>query len=157
VSTLSILAGKALACLAMSVLAMGLLTLIGVLAFHVRLVNPLGYALAVLCAASCFTGLMMLISTLGSTEQAVAGAGWAILMVLAMFGGAMMPLYFMPDWMQTVSSASPVRWAILALEGALWRGFSLNELAPYCVLLLSGGALAFVAGVFLARRQQCSA
>lgn len=154
VSTLSVLAGKALACLAMCVLAMSLLTLIGVLAFHVRLENPVGYALAMLCSALCFTGMMMLISTLGSTEQSVAGAGWAILMVLAMFGGAMMPLYFMPDWMQSAGAASPVRWAIVALEGAFWRGFSLNELAPYCVLLLGGGVLAFGTGVFLARKQQ---
>jgi ABC-2 type transport system permease protein len=157
VSTHSVLAGKALACLIMSVLALAILTLIGVLAFHVRLQNPVGYALAVFCSAACFTGLMMLISALGTTEQSVAGAGWAILMVFAMFGGAMMPLYFMPDWMQRVGAASPVRWAIVALEGALWRSFSLNELAPYCVLLVAGGALAFVVGAILARRQAYAA
>jgi len=153
VSTGSVLAGKALACLLVCMAALTLLMAVGVVGFQVRLRDPIGLAVAVFCAAFCFTGLMMLISTLGTTEQSVAGAGWAILMVLAMFGGAMMPLYFMPEWMQNASAVSPVKWAILALEGALWRGFSVNELVPPCVLLLGVGVCGFVGGVVLARRQ----
>lgn len=153
VSTGSVLAGKALACLLVCMATLTLLMAIGVIGFHVRLRDPIGLAAAVFCAAFCFTGLMMLISTLGTTEQSVAGAGWAILMVLAMFGGAMMPLYFMPEWMQNASAISPVKWAILALEGALWRGFGVNELAAPCVLLVGVGAVAFAGGVLLARRQ----
>jgi len=153
VSTGSILAGKALACLLVCMATLKLLMAIGVVGFHVRLRDPVGLAAAVFCAAFCFTGLMMLISTLGTTEQSVAGAGWAILMVLAMFGGAMMPLYFMPEWMQNASAVSPVKWAILALEGALWRGFGVNELAAPCVLLVGVGVAAFAGGVVLARRQ----
>ena len=67
---------------------------------------------------------MMLISTLGRTEQSASGAGWAILLVMAMLGGGMVPLFVMPAWMATASNVSPVKWAILALEGALWRGFT---------------------------------
>ena len=61
---------------------------------------------------------MMMIAGLGRTEQAVAGAGWAMLMPMTMFGGGMMPQFIMPAWMQTVGNVSPVKWAILGFEGA---------------------------------------
>ena len=63
------------------------------------------------------------------------------MMPLTMFGGGMIPLFVMPAWMQTVSNLSPVKWGILALEGATWRGFSAAEMAlPVGVLVLAGVA-----------------
>ncbi len=55
--------------------------------------------------AGYFVGFMMLVASLGKTEQTAAGAGWAILMPLSMLGGAMVPLFVMPQWMQTVGVA----------------------------------------------------
>ena len=49
---------------------------------------------------------MMLISTLGRTEQAVSGAGWAAMMPLAMFGGSMVPPMVMPAWMFRISNSA---------------------------------------------------
>ena len=53
----------------------------------------------------------------------------------------------MPPWMQTLSNVSPVKWAILALEGAIWRGFSLGEMALPCGILLGVGVVFFAGGV----------
>ena len=88
----------------------------------------------------------MLTSTLGKTEQAAAGAGWAVMMPLTMLGGGMVPLFFMPGWMVTVSSLSPVKWAILAMEGAIWRGFSLREMLLPCGILVVVGVVCFAIG-----------
>ena len=63
-----------------------------------------------------FVGFMMMIAGLGRTEQAAAGAGWAMLMPMTMFGGGMMPQFVMPPWMQTVGNLSPVKWAILGIR-----------------------------------------
>ena len=38
---------------------------------------------------------------------------------MAMFGGAMVPLFFMPPWMLAASAWSPVRWTIFALEAGM--------------------------------------
>ena len=65
-------AGRVTAC---CIMAIGLLTL-----------AVFGLAVAVVCASACFVGIMMLIATLGKTEQSVAGTGWGILMPLAMLG-----------------------------------------------------------------------
>lgn len=142
-----ILAGKALACLATITVIQVVLVAIGVGWFGVR---PTSYALlALACAAAAigFVGFMMMVAGLGRTEQAAAGAGWAVLMPLTLFGGGMMPQFLMPDWMQTIGAISPVKWAILALEGAIWRQFSFGEMLLPVAILLGFGALTFAVGV----------
>ena len=108
---------------------------------------------AVLCTVLCFVGIMMFICTLGRTEQSVGGAGWGIFMITGMLGGAMMPLAFMPSWMRPFTHISPVKWGIFALEGAIWRNFSLIEIINPCLVLLAIGTAAFLLGVFSLRRQ----
>ena len=54
-------------------------------------------------------------------------------MLMAMFGGGMIPLVFMPKFMQTLSNFSPAKWSVLALEGAIWRGFTLGRNA-HCLV-----------------------
>ncbi len=142
-----ILAGKALGCfIACSAVALLLLG-VGRLIFGVRISSPGLLAVAVLSTAAAFVGIMMLMSVLGKTEQSVAGAGWAILTVMAMLGGGMVPLIAMPAWMQTASHVSPVKWGIVALEGAIWRGFSPSDMALPCAILWGIGLLGFGVGV----------
>jgi len=147
-----ILAGKGLACFAFSVTVCAALLLFGILVFDVRVADPTLLVLAVVACGVCFVGLMMLISVLGKTEQAVGGAGWAILLVMSMTGGGMVPLMVMPKWLLTVSHISPVKWGILALEGAIWRGFSYGEMALPLGILTAIGIVAFTVGVMVFRK-----
>jgi ABC-2 type transport system permease protein len=142
-----LLAGKALACFASILAVEALLFAFGRLCFHVRPASWGLLVLAGLATAIAFVGIMMLTSTLGKTEQAAAGAGWAVMMPLSMFGGGMVPLMFMPGWMAVVSNFSPVKWALLAMEGAIWRGFSLREMLFPCALLIGIGIVCFAVGV----------
>ena len=124
-----------------------MLLVIGVVGFNIR---PSSYpllALACVSASLGFVGFMMMVAGLGRTEQAASGAGWAMLMPMALFGGGMMPQFIMPAWMQTVGNLSPVKWTILAIEGAVWRGFTLNEMLLPCAILLGFGAVCFAVGV----------
>jgi ABC-2 type transport system permease protein len=91
---------------------------------------------------------MMLVAVLGKTEQSASGLGWAIMMPLTMLGGGMVPLFAMPAWMQAAGSVSPVKWAILALEGAIWRGFTPAQLALPCAVLVSVGVAGFAIGAW---------
>jgi ABC-2 type transport system permease protein len=142
-----VLAGKALACFgAITVLQIALFA-IGAAFFDV---HPRSLALLVLACVSAsagFVGFMMMVSGFGKTEQAVAGAGWALLMPMAMLGGAMIPQFVMPSWMLTLGNISPVKWAILAIEGAVWRGLTFSEMLLPCVILLTFGAICFAIGV----------
>lgn len=152
ISRVHILAGKGFACFISSVLISALLLIVGVTIFGVRVVSPLHLALAILASAYCFVGLMMLISVLGKTEQAVAGSGWAILLVFAMTGGGMVPLMMMPSWMATIGSISPVKWSVTSFEGAIWRGFTLGDMMTPVTILLAYGTVAFFVGVLILRR-----
>jgi ABC-2 type transport system permease protein len=141
-----LLGGKALGCFAAILLVEGLLLAVGVAFFHVRPSSPLLLALPLVSAAVAFVGIMMLMAALGRTEQSASGAGWAVLLVMAMLGGGMVPLFVMPPWMLVASNASPAKWAILGLEGALWRGFSPAEMALPCVILVGVGLVCFALG-----------
>jgi ABC-2 type transport system permease protein len=143
-----VLLGKALACFTAMLAMEALLVAVGVVGFGLR---PSSWALllcACVAAAAAFTGIMMVLAALGRTEASASGAAWATMLVLALLGGGMVPLFVMPSWMLVASSVSPARWAILAYEGALWRGFSATEMALPCALLLLLG----VAGVALGAR-----
>jgi ABC-2 type transport system permease protein len=147
VSRMTILAGKAAGCFLACLLSVSAVLAIGIGGFGVRVLNAPALAVAVLCTCLAFVGIMMLISTLGRTEKAVGGGGWAILIVMMMFGGGMIPLIAMPTWMQSVSYFSPTRWAVLALEGAIWRDFTPMEMLTPCAILIAVGAAAFGLGL----------
>jgi ABC-2 type transport system permease protein len=148
-----ILAGEGLACFLSCAAAALVLLALGIAIFDVRVGNWMFLLTGVACAALCFAGLMMLLSVLGRTEQAVSGSASASMVVMAMFGGGMIPLFAMPDWMQTVSNISPVKWGILGLEGAIWRGFSAGEMLLPCAVLVTVGVVSFVVGVRILSRR----
>jgi ABC-2 type transport system permease protein len=146
-SRAQILAGKGLACFLAAMTVISVLLLLGRVACGIRLEHPLLLALAIPCSAACFVGIMLFVSVLGKTDRAVSGGGWALLMIFSMLGGGTVPLFIMPDWMKTMGSVSPAKWAILALEGAIWRDFTVSEMLLPCVLLLAFGALFAVLGL----------
>ncbi|PRQ02143.1 Inner membrane transport permease YbhR [Enhygromyxa salina] len=146
VSRLSILAGKAGACLVAIVIMEITLVLVALLGFGVRPQSVGLLVLALACTALGFVGVMTLLAVLGRRTQSAAGLSWAILMAMAMLGGGMLPLFLMPSWLQLAASASPVAWALTAIEGAVWRGFSVAELAPPCAALLVLGGVCLALG-----------
>lgn len=154
ISRVQLIGGKALSCFFACIVVAVFLLGFGVLFLDVQVTDPQLLGLAIVCNAFCFTGLMMVMAVLGKTEQAVAGAGWGVMMPLMMLGGGMVPLIAMPSWMLTASNLSPVKWGIYAIEGAVWRGLSVGELLPSLAILLGTGAISFAVGVFIFRRSE---
>lgn len=140
-----ILGGKALACF-VSILLVEVMLVAIAWNFGVRPTSIAMLALGGVCSAICFVGFMMLVAGLGKTEETAQGGAWALLMPLSMFGGAMIPTFIMPQWMQSVGYVSPIRWALLALEGGVWRNFSIAEMAMPCAILVSVGLVCFAIG-----------
>jgi ABC-2 type transport system permease protein len=142
----SVLAGKALACYLTIVGVEALILGVGVVLFGLRVGSPVLLLVSAMVVPLAFVGIMMCLAALGRTEQAAAGAAWAVIAPLAMIGGGMIPLIAMPPSMISVSHISPVKWAILAFEGAIWRGLSAVELALPLAILLVIGALGLLLG-----------
>lgn len=147
ISRAAILGGKSLAC-ALACVADGfVLSALAIAGFGAHIDDVPKYIAALAACTVCFTGMTTVLSVLGKTEQSVAGAGWSTLIVFAMVGGAMVPVSIMPEWLVAWSDISPVKWGILALEGATWRGLHWDELIRPLALLTGFGVASFVAGV----------
>ena len=149
-----LLAGKALACALACTTVMTVLLLIGRVVMGMRVASVPLLACAVLAIATCFTGIMMLLSVAGKTLHSVSGLGWGANIVMSMTGGGMIPLAFMPGWLAAVSNFSPVKWAILAMEGAIWRDFSAAEMLTPCAILVCVGVVAFGIGAWVDSRRE---
>lgn len=147
-----ILAAKGVGCFVAVVIVIMLLMVAGTL-LGMRPRNWPLLGLAAVSTAFCFVGIMMLLSLLGKTEQAVGGAAWGACTVMAMFGGGMIPVAFMPGFMKAMSDYDPVKWAVISVEGAVWRGFSLSEMLLPCGILLSVGAVSLTLGGWLISRR----
>jgi ABC-2 type transport system permease protein len=151
ISRVSIGGGKALACFVACVVDSALLVIAAHVLFDVAVGSLLALLAAIASASLCFAGITMTLGLLGRSEQAAAGAGWAALIVMAMLGGAMVPVSVMPEWLRGLSDLSPVKWGIVALEGAIWRDFSAIELLRPCATLVLVGAVTFALGLLLLR------
>jgi ABC-2 type transport system permease protein len=147
----AILLGKALAC-AIACVFVQLLLLAVMMALGVRVDRPHVMALVMLVNAVGFTGLMMLIAGLSTTEGGASGMGRGLILVLAMIGGGTVPLFFLPKWVQTAASVSPFKWSTLAIEGATWRALTMGELLLPLGILLAMALAGFWFGLTGLRR-----
>lgn len=152
----TILAGKALACFFTIIFISVSLLLLGKLVFGIQIHQPFYMVLSLTAIGICFSGLMMFFSVVSTSEKSAAGITWAVLLLMSMTGGGMIPLAFLPPWMSTISNFSPVKWSILALEGPMWRQFSLPELLPVLAVLLLIGLAGFFLGVRLFGTQKAT-
>ena len=150
----SVLAGKSLACFTACVTMSVFMLLVATLGFHVSVQNWPLLALAIATCSFAFSGFTMALSGLfKNNEGSARSAGNAIVLVLVMIGGGTIPLAFMPPFLRAASQASPFSWAILAIEGAVWRGFAFTEMLAPLGILLFIGALGLVLGnIFIQKR-----
>jgi ABC-2 type transport system permease protein len=93
----------------------------------------LGLALA-LCFMNSAFGLML--ASLGRSAPATRGIAVLVTLLLVMIGGAWVPSFVFPKWLQAASLAVPTRWAVDGLDAVTWRGQGLDAaLAPIAVLV----------------------
>ena len=150
----SVLAGKSLACFTACVTMSLFMLLVATLGFHVSVQNWFMLALAIATCSFAFSGFTMALSGLfKNNEGSARSAGNAIVLVLVMIGGGTIPIAFMPPFLRAASQGSPFSWAILAIEGAVWRGFAFTEmLAPLGILLFIGALGLMLGNVFIKKR-----
>ena len=152
ISNGQLIAGKGLACYLAILGVVALMITLGVI-LGMRPEQPLMLVISAMFIAFCYVGIMMAMSALGNSEEAVGGAGWAINVVFAMFGGGMIPLLFLPSFMKTLSNYSPVAWSILSLEGAIYRGFGIEQFVKPWAILFAMGFIGFAIGIFALQRK----
>lgn len=88
----------------------------------------------------------LLIAALGKTPEATRGLAIFVTLVMVMLGGAWVPSFIFPEWLQTASLIVPTRWAVDGFDAMTWRGLGLQAaLAPIAALLGFSALFAAVA------------
>jgi ABC-2 type transport system permease protein len=107
------------------------------LVFSVRIEGSvLGFlAVSVACALMATT-FGLLIAAIGGTPAATRGVATFAVLVMVMLGGAWVPTFIFPGWLQQLTVVVPARWAVDGLDAMTWRGLGLGAaIAPTAVLL----------------------
>jgi ABC-2 type transport system permease protein len=117
------------------------------LVFGVKVEGSMLGFLGVSAAFALMTaGFGMLVASLGKTPEATRGLAIFATLIVVMLGGAWIPMFLFPQWLQKLTLVVPTRWAMDGFEAMTWRGLGLQAAAaPIAVLLLFAlvfGALA---------------
>lgn len=146
ISRASILLGKLLPCLVLSVTQGLFLLTAGRVVFGMSWgPHPEWMLVVVFCTAFAATGLSLLVAALARTETQVMIHGTMVVLVMAGISGCLMPRELMPEQMKTLSRITPHAWALDAYGQLL-----LNPQPNAAVVGMACAALAsFGLGFFL--------
>ena len=115
----------------------------GLLVFHVKIEGSVvGFVALILAFALMTASFGLFIAALGKTPEATRGIAIFATLLMVMLGGAWIPSFIFPPWLQTVSLVMPTRWAVDGFDAMTWRGLGL-EAAWAPVLVLLGFSLLF--------------
>lgn len=133
----------------------GLVVLSAVLAFGALLYgiqvngSVLGFVLLAVASSLMVAAFGLLIAALGRTEGQCRAFAVPAVLTMSFLGGAWIPTFMMPAWVQPISQALPTRWAVDGFDLVTWRGLGLVEALPALGMVM-GFAIGFAA-IALAR------
>jgi ABC-2 type transport system permease protein len=118
--------------------------------FSVRIEGSIAGFLGVCVAFSLMTAAFgLLIAALGKTPDATRGLSAFVTIIMVMLGGAWVPTFIFPRWLQKLTILIPTRWAMDGFDDTTWRGLGFSSaIAPIAVLLASA---AIFGGLAIAR------
>jgi len=105
--------------------------------FKVRIAGSLPGFVAVVASFSVLNAAFgLMLASVGRSPGATRGFAALATLLLVMVGGAWVPAFVFPQWLQRVSLFSPTRWAVDGLDAMTWRGLGSDAaLLPVAVLL----------------------
>lgn len=143
VSYATVLGGKALVFLAVSLIQFALMLLVGIYLFPLLGLPQLDVSgrLPLLFVVAFFAGLAavglgLLLGTIAKSQEQSAPFGATFVVILAAIGGVWVPVFAMPKFMQSLSNLSPMNWGLNAFYDVFLRNVGFSEILPEIGLLL---------------------
>jgi ABC-2 type transport system permease protein len=119
------------------------------LMFGVRIEGSVIGFLGICAAFSLLTASFgLLIAALGRTPEATRGLAILATLLLVMLGGAWVPSFVFPEWLQTVGLFVPTRWAVDGFDAMTWRGLGFAAASPPILVILAFTAVFWVIAVW---------
>jgi len=150
VSKLTLLSSKAVSGTILSTLILFVSFGFAMIVFAVRIEGSalgfLGISIACAMMASTFG---LLVAALGNSPATARGVTTLAVLMMVMLGGAWVPTFIFPAWLQQLTTVVPVRWAVDGLDAMTWRGFGLSSAVLPMLVLVAFAAM--FAGIAAAR------
>jgi ABC-2 type transport system permease protein len=142
ISKVTLLAGKAVSGTLISLMILLVSFGFAMVVFGVRIQGSvagfLGIAIACAVMASTFG---LLVAALGNSPATARGVTTLAVLMMVMLGGAWVPTFVFPAWLQQFTLIVPVRWAVDGLDAMTWRGIGIGgALMPVAVLVAFAAA-----------------
>jgi ABC-2 type transport system permease protein len=147
VSRMNLLAGKIASGGIISFLVLAVCFAFAIVVFKVRVHGSMAGFLAVSISCSLMASTFgVLVAALGNTPATARGMTTLAVLMMVMLGGAWVPTFVFPAWLQQATLVVPVRWAVDGLDAMTWRGIGISgAVGPTLVLLAFAAAFATMA------------
>ena len=136
ISKTTLLMGKTISGALISLLILLVSFGFAMIVFKVRIQgSALGFlGISIACAVMAST-FGLLVAALGNSPATARGVTTLAVLMMVMLGGAWVPTFIFPAWLQQFTLIVPVRWAVDGLDAMTWRGIGLRgALMPVGVL-----------------------
>ncbi len=142
-SRATLLGSRIAGCAITALILLAIIYAFAMLVFKVRIAGSVAGFIGVSVAFALMTASFgLLIAALGKTPEATRGLAIVVTLLLVMLGGAWVPSFVFPQWMQQLTQYVPTRWAVDGFDAMTWRAQPLSAaVAP--VGLMLGAALVF--------------
>jgi drug efflux transport system permease protein len=100
----------------------------------------------------CMLGVGLLISTVSATQQQAMVTAFFFLMPATTFSGFAFPISTMPQWLQYLTYANPLRYFLIVLRGSYLKGVGMDILWPQ-MLAMAGLGVGLLATAVLRFRK----
>jgi ABC-2 type transport system permease protein len=147
VSRAMLLLGKALSGTLIALMTLFVSFGFAMVVFKVRIAGSVAGFVAVSLACSMMAAAFgLLVAALGRTPASARGVTTLAVLMMVMLGGAWVPTFIFPAWLQQLTLVVPARWAVDGLDAMTWRGIGINgAVVPTAVLLAFAAAFWIVA------------
>lgn len=142
ISSSSILYGKMLSTLFMAILQLSIMFLYSWLALGLDIfINLPALLFMILASAIACSSFGIFMASICKSRKQVESLSTLVILVISALGGSMMPLIFMPAFMQKLAVISVNYWAMDGFFDIFWRQLPLSDIYPKMLVLLGIGAI----------------
>ena len=140
---------RTLATTLISLFQFALIYTAAILVFGVRISGSVpGFILLAItfCLLNSAFGLML--ASIGRSASATRGFAMVVTLLLVMLGGAWVPSFVFPKWLQEASLGAPTRWAVDGLDAVTWRGQGLSAAVLPAIVLGATAAICLATAIW---------
>lgn len=134
----TLIVARALSCALIAFVVTALIYVVAVTLFKVQILGSMLGLIAIALSFALMTASFgLLIAAFGKTPEAARGISIFATLLMVMLGGAWVPSFMFPTWLQSITLYIPTRWAVDGFDAMTWRGLGFDAALPNVSVLLA--------------------